>query len=73
MEQMSKRILCSDGRAAGGNVLTFDAPMYRAATVCRAQGQCYLNLASCARDAMYRRVPSRKGAAWNEDELWFAQ
>jgi hypothetical protein len=52
-------------------VLAIDAPMYlRRYRVCRAQGQRYLNLASGARDAMYRRVPSRQWAAWKEDALW---
>lgn len=52
-------------------VLTIDAPMYvRRYRDCRAQGRCYLNLASGARDAMIRRVPSRQWAAWKEDALW---
>jgi len=51
--------------------LTVDAPMYlRRYRVCRAQGQCYLDLTSGARDAMLRRVPSRQWAAWKEDALW---
>ena len=51
--------------------LTVDAPMYlRRYRVCRAQGQCYLDLTSGARDAMVRRVPSRQWAAWKEDALW---
>jgi hypothetical protein len=52
-------------------VLTIDAPMYlRRYRECRAKGQCYLNLASGARDAMRRRVPSRQWSAWKEDALW---
>jgi len=52
-------------------VLTIDAPMYlRRYRQCRAQGQCYLDLSSGARDALYRRVPSRQWAAWKEDALW---
>ncbi len=54
-----------------GYVLAIDTPMYlRRYRACRAQGQCYLNLATGARDAMYRRVPSRQWAAWKEDALW---
>lgn len=52
-------------------VLAIDTPMYlRRYRECRAQGQCYLNLASGARDAMVRRVPSRQWSAWKEDALW---
>jgi hypothetical protein len=52
-------------------VLAIDAPMYlRRYRECRANGPCYLSLASGARDAMHRRVPSRQWAAWKEDALW---
>lgn len=52
-------------------VLAIDAPMYlRRYRECQANGQCYLDLASGARDALYRRVPSRQWAAWKEDALW---
>lgn len=52
-------------------VLAVDAPMYlRRHREGRARGLSYLSLAGGARDACFRRVPSRQWAAWKEDALW---
>jgi len=52
-------------------VLTVDAPMYlRRHREGLARGQAYLSLAQGARDALYRRVPSRHWSAWKDDAMW---
>jgi len=52
-------------------VLTVDAPMYlRRHREGLARGQAYLSLTQGARDALYRRVPSRHWSAWKDDAMW---